>query len=185
MDGSTARKKLTVPEFIDWADAQSDETRYELLNGEIVAQASPLRRHARVIAGIVSALDESLPSRCEVLTGSGIAVEDDSALEPDVVVFCGNRPDDDTRYDGSPAIVVEVLSPSTASRDMGVKLAAYQRIPSLDHYLIVHPVERFVLIHSAGPERDWSIVRVAKEDFALDPPGVTVPFETIFARLND
>ena len=184
MDGSTARKKLTVPEFIDWADAQSDETRYELLNGEIVAQAGVLGRHVKASLGMQKALDSVLPSSCVTYPTMGVLSDDDSALIPDLAVFCGRDVDDEERYAPDPTIVVEVLSPSTASRDMGVKLAAYQRIPSLDHYLIVHPVERFVLIHSAGPERDWSIVRVAKEDFALDPPGVTVPFETIFARLR-
>lgn len=67
---------------------------------------------------------------------------------------------------------------------MGGKLAAYQKINSLQHYLIVHPDERFVLIHSRGPENNWGIVRLAREDFALDPPGVKLSFETIFGRLK-
>jgi len=177
-------RKLTTAEFIRWADARTDDARYELLHGEIFAQASPLTRHSRVLKGIEAALDSVLPISCEAMTGRGVAIDDDTALEPDLVVFCGEPPADDSRYDGAPTIVVEVLSPSTASRDMGMKLAAYQRIPTLEHYLVVHPVDRFVLIHSAGPERDWSIVRAVREDFALDPPGVTVPFETIFARLR-
>jgi len=185
MDGSSAQKKLTVTDFIDWADAQPDDRRYELLNGEIVAQASPLRRHGRIIAGMYDALSGALPSQCEVIPGTGVQVGDDTALEPDLAVFCDERPDDDSRYDGKPTIIIEVLSPSTARYDMSGKVAAYQRIESLEHYLIVHPVERFVLIHSAGPDRDWSIVRAAREDFALDPPAITVPFETIFARLRD
>lgn len=186
MDASTAPKKLTVSEFIDWADAQSDGHRYELLNGEIVAQAATVKRHSRVAKGMEAALDSVLPD-CETVREAGVLSGNDAsdALEADLAVYCEEMPGDDTRYDGSPVIIVEILSPSTARYDMGEKRASYQKIESLQHYLIVHPEERFVLIHSAGPARDWSIVRAAREDFALEPPGVIVPFEMIFALLQD
>ncbi len=175
---------MTVDEFVRWSDMQADGLRYELLNGEIVAQAGVLGRHVKVVKNIEASLDVALPPGCTAYAGMGVSDGDDLALIPDLMVLCGREIDDDERYVHDPIIIVEVLSPSTASRDMGDKLLAYQRIPTLEHYLIVHPVERFVLIHSAGPERDWSIVRSVREDFALDPPDVTIPFEPIFARLT-
>ena len=185
MSIAAQNSKMSVDEFLRWADSQQGDRRYELLDGEIVAQASPLYRHGRIIRGMQAALEASLSDTCEVLTNSSIEIDEFTVPEPDLVVFCGDLPGDDERTEGKPVIVVEVLSPSTAKIDMGLKRDAYQRIPAFEHYLVVHPVERFVLIHSAGPERDWSIVRSVREDFALDPPGVTIPFEPIFARLRD
>ena len=37
----------------------------------------------------------------------------------------------------NPCLIVEVLSPSTAARDRGVKFTHYQQIPSLQEYLLV------------------------------------------------
>ena len=176
---------MTVPEFLDWA--REDGGRWELDGGYPVEMQSERAGHNRAKRRCVNALERAVGKAglpCEVFADGMDVVLDGSVYVPDTMLRCGDPVDDDMTRLSDPMIVVEVLSPSTASRDMGVKLAAYQRISSLDHYLIVHPVERFVLIHSAGPERDWSIVRAVREDFALDPPGVTVSFETIFARLR-
>jgi Uma2 family endonuclease len=185
MSIAAQNSKMSVDEFLRWADSQQGDRRYELLDGEIVAQANVVGRHTKVVKSLERLLDDALPPSCTVYTPGGVFIDDDFAPICDLMILCGRELGDDERYVPDPVIVIEVLSPSTAKIDMGLKRDAYQRIPALEHYLVVHPVERFVLIHSAGPERDWSIVRSVREDFALDPPGVTIPFEPIFARLRD
>ena len=55
---------------------------------------------------------------------------------PDVTVACAKIQTTD-RYTESPALLVEVLSPSTAHQDISYKLHSYQAISTLRAYLIV------------------------------------------------
>lgn len=47
----------------------------------------------------------------------------------------------------NPAVIVEVLSPSTEKRDRGVKLEAYKQLVSLEDYVLVSQDERRVEVH--------------------------------------
>jgi Uma2 family endonuclease len=73
-----------------------------------------------------------------------------------------------------PMIVVEVLSPSSRSRDAGLKLADYFRIPSVQHYLIVATDIRTV-IHHARDEAGTILTRIVRDGpVRLDPPGLVL-----------
>ncbi|NJL05437.1 MAG: Uma2 family endonuclease [Chloroflexaceae bacterium] len=50
----------------------------------------------------------------------------------------------------NPCLLVEVLSPSTAARDRGVKFTHYQRIPTLQEYLLVDSEQ--VLVEQWQPD---------------------------------
>lgn len=59
---------------------------------------------------------------------------------PDVVVTCDRRDQDTPLYKSHPTLIVEVLSTSTEAFDRGDKFIDYQRLPSLEEYLIdQHP----------------------------------------------
>ena len=53
----------------------------------------------------------------------------------------------------NPVIIVEVLSPGTVSTDTGGKLADYFQVPSVAHYLIVHPTRRVITHLTVGHPR--------------------------------
>ncbi len=65
---------------------------------------------------------------------------------PDVTVACEKIQTTD-RYTESPALLVEVLSPSTAHQDIGYKLHSYQAISTLRAYLIVSQDEKRIVAH--------------------------------------
>ena len=50
----------------------------------------------------------------------------------------------------NPVIVVEVLSPSTAADDHGVKLDGYFSLRSVEHYLILDSDRRVMIHHKRG-----------------------------------
>ncbi len=80
----------------------------------------------------------------------------------------------------NPVIVVEVLSPGTASVDTGGKLAGYLRLPSVAHYLIVHPVLR-VIIHHRRSMGGIEARILAARPIVMDPPGITITVEGVLA----
>ena len=51
-----------------------------------------------------------------------------------------------------PAIIVEVMSPSSEYDDGGRKWFAYRKIPSLKHYFVLSQKKRELLVHSRAGE---------------------------------
>ena len=96
--------------------------------------------HARRKAEIWLALRDGIKAgglSCEALPdGMTVKIDEHTAYEPDAVVHCGEALADDAVIVPAPVIVVEVLSPSTAARDTGAKLADYfrpaERVPLPD-----------------------------------------------------
>ncbi len=86
---------------------------------------------------------------------------------------------DDAISAPNPVIVVEVLSPSTASLDAGGKLADYFRLASVAHYLLVRPLRREIIHHERRDGRIETRVVTAGE-IELDPPGIRLSLEEIY-----
>jgi Uma2 family endonuclease len=80
----------------------------------------------------------------------------------------------------APVIVVEVLSPSTATRDTGATLADYFLLATLRHYLIVR-ADRPTVIHHRRGDGDLIETRIVTSGLlALDPPGITLDLARIY-----
>jgi Uma2 family endonuclease len=121
--------------FFAWAEGR--EGRYELAGGQVVMMTGGTVWHASVVANVFELLRQKLDrKRWTVWADFGVDVGPHTVRYPDVVV---DRPGakglDRTAH--APALVVEVLSPSTTKTDFGDKAAEYVRLPSLDSYLIV------------------------------------------------
>ena len=86
---------------------------------------------------------------------------------------------DDAVAAPNPVIIVEVLSPGTASTDTGGKLAGYFRVPFVMHYLIVHPTRRTITHYRrAGDGIDTRII--ARGPIAMTPPGIVIDADEIY-----
>ena len=89
--------------------------------------------HARRKAAVWSALRDGIEAAglpCEALPdGMAVRIDEHTAYEPDALVHCEEGLSDDAVLVPAPLIVVEVLSPSTATRDTGANLADYFRVP--------------------------------------------------------
>jgi Uma2 family endonuclease len=115
--------------------------KHEYVRGLILAMAGGTIEHARLIAAVVGALSAQLRGKPCGTFDSNARVRvagTGNAYYPDASVVCGTLQADpeDALSIGNPTVLVEVLSPSTASYDRTDKLSDYQRIPSLRH--VVH-----------------------------------------------
>lgn len=133
---------MTVEDFYAFTDKQPDEEKWELIDGEPILNAAPSRQHQCIVKNLVIALGnrEREPGvTWEMLPGLGVRVSGTSRPEPDVLVLPrGGRSQDPLRRDRSDVIVTfEILSPSTADRDLRWKRSAYTSLPSLTHYIVI------------------------------------------------
>lgn len=133
----------TKVSYADYLAAErSSDTKHEYVNGEIFAMAGGSPEHARLAFELGFILKSAFGSRsCVVLTSDArVRIEATGrSTYPDLTVVCGKLETsaDDPDAITNPAVLVEVLSPTTASSDRGDKWAHYRRIPSLQAYLLV------------------------------------------------
>lgn len=135
-----ALKLMTVDEFLAFEDGTS--TRYELVGGQIVAMAPARDVHGTIVLNAAFAIRTLLPKGCRPVGEAGIFVDDLNFYEADVAVTCS--PPDDRGYSRDPTLLVEVLSPSTRSHDLGAKADAYSQLPSVREIWLVDSERRWV-----------------------------------------
>jgi Uma2 family endonuclease len=170
------KQRMKVPEFLAWAETQPDG-RFELVGGIVIAKPLERLRHNLVKFAVARALDDAVRTAglpCTVLiSGAGIAIGDDTVLDPDVSVQCGEKLDLDAMLLEAPLIVVEIASPSKAQ--FSVRLVDYFSLPTVQHYLIVFS-EMHVVVHHRRNGRDTLDTTIARpgDDIPLDPPGMSV-----------
>lgn len=141
---------MTPDEFLVWI--QTQEQRYELVDGVPVATAGAKRRHDQIVVNTLRELGNQLrrvPSR-PFSADTAVRIPAGNVRFPDAGVDCGTF-NDDANDAAAPALVVEVLSASTRDFDLFRKLEEYKTVPSLRHAVIVNPDEPQV-IHWRRPE---------------------------------
>ena len=104
--------------------------------------AGATERHSLLAGETLAQLKSALRGRpCRVYGGDLLvaATATRGGLHPDVTVICGpTQPlEPGSRAITNPCLLVEVLSPATAAYDRGEKFQHYQRIPSVEHYLLL------------------------------------------------
>ncbi len=165
-----------------WAEGRPG--RFELYAGMVYAMTPEQAGHAdvkyAVQTGLLTGIRRAgLP--CYMLPdGMTVRVDQDTAHEPDALVYCGQKLANSAVEVPNPVIVVEVLSPSTRHVDASAKLAGYSRVASVQHYLIVDPDTRLVVHHARG-ERDVIATRIVNAGgLRLDPPGIELTVGELF-----
>jgi Uma2 family endonuclease len=178
-----AVRRMTVPEFLAWADAQG-KSRFELLHGQIVAMAPERLERSRAKLRAATALDAAVRRAgvdCEAFVdGLGVLIDNDTCYEPDALLSCGKRGADDAMVAPNPVIVVEVLSPSTHDIDKTVKLADYFRVPGLSHYVIIDLGRRHVVHYRRQADGVVTVAIRNEGEIAFDPPGIAVAVTSLF-----
>lgn len=154
----------------------------EILGGELFAHPRPAPRHSLAASMIGAELIRGFGSRGTGGNGNWwILDEPECHLGKDVVVpdLAGWRKNTLTKIpdtawiDIRPDWVCEVISPSTAQYDRGIKREIYAR-EEVGHYWIVDPVEKIIEVF-ALKDGFWLLAATATNDQQI----ALVPFETM------
>ncbi len=180
-----AYRRVSVKEFLamDFGGA-----RAELEDGLIYLMAGGNEQHARISGNVFAFFHTALRgSGCRPY-GSDFATltGGDTVRFPDVSVHCGDpgaRGNERKQLLGDPVLVVEVLSPSTATHDQRVKLAEYRELAGVKVILLIDPVaERIRHVRRTGANGwadDWLETGA---DVLVPELDLTLPHAEIFAR---
>ncbi|MEJ7809747.1 MAG: Uma2 family endonuclease [Gemmatimonadaceae bacterium] len=155
MAAPVARQRpLTVEEYLLLEETAS--VRHEYVAGEVHALAGASRRHNRIQLNIATRLiGAARGGSCRIYV-SEVKLRAASTIfyYPDVVVACG-PPGAHSHIEETACLVVEVLSPSTATTDRREKALVYKGIASLRAYLIVHQDTHRVERHYRDEGGEW------------------------------
>ncbi len=169
---------------------RNSDIKYEYSNGRIYDMSGGKSKHSRIALNMAIALESHLDGGDCHTFNSDMKVlplgDENPTYYPDVVVTC--NPDDyqdDSTVIRFPRLIIEVLSPSTASRDRGEKLRAYKACKSCQEYMMVSTHHQEIVVYRRESTNEWKLVRyTAKDDLQLVSVGLTIPMSKIYARTN-
>lgn len=155
----------------DLAGMPDDGRRYELIDGALIVTPAPILLHQAVLARTYRHfLPHEAADLLTMFAPVDYEIDEHSLLQPDLLVL--RRADLSRKtFEGTPVLVLEVLSPSTRKYDRFTKLAAYAEA-GVPHYWIVDPLEPSVSVH----ELDGDGYRRTHHVVGADLLTVTEPF---------
>ncbi|MBP3879276.1 MAG: Uma2 family endonuclease, partial [Lachnospiraceae bacterium] len=131
----------------------SEDRRIELIDGVIYDMAAPSSVHQQILGDLHILFRECSDRHgmpCEVfLSPFDVRLDKDNytMVQPDLLVICGEYDvEHGIRFEGAPDLVIEILSPSTRSKDQLLKLVKYENA-GVREYWIVDPKYRTVTVH--------------------------------------
>ncbi len=179
---------MGTPRFEDlphytWEDYKLWEGRWELIHGIPYAMTpAPSIQHQAVSGRIDRMLQEALDEceDCQALLPVDWKIAEDTVVQPDNLVVCGEI--GQTYLTKTPALVFEVLSKSTASKDTNTKFTLYEK-EGVRHYVIVDPDERLAKVYSLSEGRLIKKLDATQEtwQFDLGPCAIHFDFSKIWA----
>ncbi len=145
-------ERFTYGNYRIWPENE----RWELINGVAYDMSpAPSRSHQNILGELFFQFRSQLADRMcraylapfDVRLPEGDEVDDDivTVVQPDIVVVCDRNKLDDKGCKGAPDLIIEIISPSTASKDLHEKFKLYERA-GVKEYWIVHPRDRTVMV---------------------------------------
>lgn len=145
-------KKYTYKDYSAWPD----DEKWELIDGTAYAMSpAPSRYHQDISRELLRQFANYLLEKpCKVYSAPfdvrlPVKNEKDeditTVVQPDLAVVCDKDKLDDKGCKGSPTLVIEIVSPETAQKDMKEKFNLYERV-GVKEYWIIQPTDKTVMV---------------------------------------
>ena len=150
---ASPKKKYTIDDYY----ALPEDQRMELIDGVFYDMGAPSMTHQKILGELYLLFRECTDQHaqhCEVYFSPcdvRLDRDDYTMVQPDLLVICKEYDSDAIRYEGAPDLTVEILSPSSRSKDMILKLYKYKNA-GVREYWVVDPKNRTVIVHHLEDE---------------------------------
>jgi Uma2 family endonuclease len=171
-------------EYDDLAHTPDDNRRYEIIDGALAVTPSPQPLHQRVSKRLQRQLeahfeDNGLGEVFDAPVDVILSLHD--VVVPDLVVVTTPPQVTERAIEGAPAIIVEILSPTTRMRDRKLKTERYAAL-HVRHYWIVDPAAKTLECYRLEGTR-YDAVLTAKSPARVthpDWPGLSIDLAAIW-----
>lgn len=180
---------LTAEQYLDIE--RGAEYKSEYWRGEMFDMSGATRSHNVIAFNTVGQLREQLRLKSCEGYGSDMRVFVPKAglyTYPDVTVVCGPPQFLDGQHDTllNPAMIIEVLSPSTEAYDRGLKFERYRSIDSLRQYLLLAQDRVQADLYTRQEASQWLFTSASRlEDFLdLDSVGCRLSLAECYEKVE-
>lgn len=135
-------KKYTYEDLLELDDGK----RYELIDGIIYEMSAPTTLHQEIVGEIYAQLHDYLKGKkCKAfvapldvcLSGVRNPKKEYNVVQPDILVVCDeNKITKDMGIQGTPDLVIEVLSPTSRKHDTFIKFNLYQYYGVKEYWIV-------------------------------------------------
>lgn len=190
------KKKFTIEEYLAFERASTEKHEYyqgEIFlmqgHGEALAMSGAARRHNIIFSNLFGELATRLRGKSCQPFGPDMRMnipENTLFTYPDISVYCGeltgDSEDEDTAI--NPAVIIEILSPSTKSYDRGEKFKLYRDISTLREYILVDTESVRIEVFRINEKKHWELeeYRNLTDELNIPSIAVTMPIAEIYRR---
>ncbi len=180
-------------DYLRW----SFEERVELIKGKLFRMSpAPRRSHQEIGGDVFGVIHSFLKGKsCKVYHApfdvrfpnqpNDSDAQTFTVVQPDICVICDHSKLDDAGCKGAPDLIVEILSPSTASKDLNEKYQLYEE-HGVKEYWVVYPGEAVLEIHELQEGKYVSTGKFVKEDVVTSVVlvGLELDLQEVFADIQ-
>lgn len=146
------KKKYTYEDYVN----VPDDNRYELIEGELLMTPSPTTKHQRVIRKLEFMLETFVRQNNvgEIFFAPyDVYFDEGNVIQPDILFISRDRLNiiGEKNIQGAPCLTIEIISESSAYRDMVQKKKLYAKF-GVKEYWIVIPEEESIEMYSLENE---------------------------------
>ena len=156
---------MTVEDYFEWELKQ--ERKHEYIDGEVIEMPGVSNKQSLIAVNVMLAIGQTINrSRFTLHTSEmRVQVSPNRYVYPDFSIVCGQPVfRDASEYNlMNPCFVLEVTSPSSATRNRGEKLEYYLSLPSIEATLIVDQDRVFAELYTRS-DTGWQRQAFAEMD---------------------
>ena len=110
--------------------------------------------------------------------------KDETVVQPDLCIVCDENKLDDKGCNGSPDLIVEIISPNNSKHDIHTKFNLYQEA-GVQEYWIVDPTDKLILIYTLNDRKYIGLPPLALGDVVKSPlfPNMKIALDDVFYRI--
>lgn len=137
-----AEKKFTYRDYLQWPD----DEKWELIDGVAYNMTpAPSLMHQNIVGNFFGILRNNLRNKpcTPFISPTDVVLSEYDVVQPDILVVCDKKKFTDANIQGTPDLVIEILSPSTALKDKREKKTLYEK-HGVKEYIIIDALEKYV-----------------------------------------
>jgi Uma2 family endonuclease len=180
---------VTPEQYLEYD--RNSESRNEYIYSEIVPAEAVTESHSLIVANVIVGLKNRLSGRpCRVYaSGPRTSLDPKKGyVYPDITVVCGQTEYLDSKKDTitNPKIAVEVLSPSTMNKDLGIKARLYWKVTSLTDLLFIEQESIGIEYWQRASNGEWkkTVIEDPAGILKIESANIEIPVAEIYAGVE-
>lgn len=180
-----AVKYITEAEYLSF-ERESQE-RHEYYKGEIYLMSGASFKHNIIEDNLRGLISNFLKGKKIRSFGSNLRVhipKNTLYTYPDILIVCDDPIFVDDEFDTivNPAVIIEILSPSTANYDRGAKFDFYREIETLKEYILIDAATTHLIHYQKNADFTWTLseIKNLRDSFVISTIALQLELSDVY-----